>query len=93
MQIPYLARHGFRPIAYDCPGNGMAERTLDERAFETDRIVDQGIDLLDHLGIARADVIGLSASSFRGINMAARYPDRVSSLTIVDLGQGQAHKH
>ncbi len=86
MQVPYLARHGFRPIAYDCPGNGLAERTLDERAFEVDRIVDQGIDLLDHLGVPRADVVGFSASTARGVNMAARYPDRVASLTLIGSG-------
>ena len=86
MQIPYLARHGFRPIAYDCPGNGLAERTLDDRAYEIDRIVDQGIDLLDHLGVARADVVGFSASTPRAVNMAARYPDRVASLILVGNG-------
>ena len=27
MQIPYFARRGFRVIAHDIPGNGLAERT------------------------------------------------------------------
>ena len=49
MQVPYLARHGFRPIAYDCPGNGLAERTLDERAFEVDRTCEDAYVLLVNL--------------------------------------------
>src|SRR5438105_4853451 len=83
MQIPYFARHGFRVIAHDLPGNGLAERTADSRAFEQDRVADQSVDLLDHLGVARADLIALSASCFRAINIAARHPDRASRLVLV----------
>ena len=83
MQIPYFARRGFRVIAHDIPGNGVAERTTDPRAFEADRIADQTIDLLDHLQIARADLVGLSSSCFRAINIAARHADRASRLVLI----------
>jgi len=86
MQIPYLVRHGFRVVVYDAPGNGMAERTEDDRAFEFDRVVDQGIDLLDHFGIAKADVLGFSRGASYGFNMAARYPERVSRLVVIGGG-------
>jgi pimeloyl-ACP methyl ester carboxylesterase len=85
MQVPFLARHGY-VITYDAPGNGLAERTTDPAAFQYDRIVDQGIALLDHLGVQQADVLGYSRGSVYGIWMAARYPDRVRSLALIGNG-------
>jgi pimeloyl-ACP methyl ester carboxylesterase len=86
MQIPYFARHGFRVIAHDLPGNGLAERTTDSRAFEQDRVADQSVDLLDRLGVAQADLVGLSASCPRAVNIAARYPDRARRLVLIGSG-------
>lgn len=82
MQVPYLARD-FYVVTYDAPGSGGSERTEDPAAFEMDRITDQGIGLLDHLEIPRADVMGYSNGSFYGLWMAARYPERVSRLLLI----------
>ncbi len=81
MQVPYLARFRY-VITYDPPGIGGGERTTDPRAFECDRVVDYGIGLLDHLGIAQADVLGLSMGGSFGLWMAARYPERVRRLML-----------
>ena len=42
-----------------------------------------GIALLDHLGIARAHIVGASMGGMIAQHIAARYPDRVLSLTSV----------
>ncbi len=86
MQVPFLARRGFHVVAYDAAGNGLAERAEDPRAFGYDTVVDQGIDLLDHLGIARADVLGFSRGCHYGLNMAARHPERVTRLVLIANG-------
>jgi pimeloyl-ACP methyl ester carboxylesterase/predicted glycosyltransferase len=82
MQIPYLARSS-TVITYDPPGTGSGERTLEPAAFELDRVVDYGVDLLDHLGVDRAGVVGLSMGGAYGLWMAARYPERVSKLLVI----------
>ena len=79
MQVPFLAR-SFRVITYDPPGIGNGQRTDDAAAFELDRVVDYGVDLLDHLGVADAGVVGLSMGAAYGLWMAARHPERVSKL-------------
>jgi len=82
MQVPYLAR-SFRVITYDPPGIGNGQRTDDAAAFELDRVVDYGVDLLDYLGVGRAGVVGLSMGGAYGLWMAARFPERVSKLFVI----------
>lgn len=82
MQIPYFARY-FRLITWDPPGIGGAERTTDPQAFECDRVVDYAVGLLDHLGIDRADLMGLSMGGTFGLWLAARYPERVKRVILI----------
>ena len=82
MQVPHLARF-FRVITYDPPGIGGGERTEDSAAFELDRVVDYGVALLDHVGVAAASVVGLSMGGAHGLWMAGRYPERVTRLVAI----------
>jgi len=82
MQVAYLSRFR-RVIAFDPPGIGRAERTTDPAAFELDRVVDYGIGLLDHLGVRRAAVAGVSMGGSYGLWLAARYPERVEKLVLM----------
>jgi len=82
MQVHYLSRF-FHVITYDSPGNGAAERTTNVAAFEYDRIADQGIGLLDHLGVARAAVIAISRGCCYALDMAGRYPTRVTQVVLI----------
>ncbi len=53
---------------------------------------DDLLALLDHLGIARAHVVGTSFGGFVAIHLAARAPDRVASLaalTVTDRVSGE----
>lgn len=82
MLVPFLARSSY-VIAYDSPGNGGAERTENPAAFEYDRVIEQGIGLLDHLQIGQAHVVGFSRGATYGIWLAARYPERVTRLVLI----------
>ncbi len=83
MQVPYLARH-FRVITWDPPGIGGGERTTDPAAYECDRVVDYAIGLLDFLGVKKAGVIGISLGGTFGLWLAARYPERVKRMVLLD---------
>lgn len=74
---------GRKLILIDNRGSG---RTRVEGPIETDQMVADAAALLDHLGIARADVVGHSLGGALSLWLAARHPDRVRR--VVTLGAG-----
>jgi pimeloyl-ACP methyl ester carboxylesterase len=93
-----LAARGFHVIRYDnrdvgrsthfkgTPPPGpieMLTRRPRNLAYTLDDMADDGIRLLDELGIARAHVVGASMGGMIAQVMAGRHPDRVLSLTSI----------
>lgn len=48
--------------------------------------VDDCLAVLDHLGVERAALVGHSMGAFIAVRLAARRPERVESLTLIDGG-------
>ena len=79
-----LLRERFRVIAPDQRGHGrttQAAAGYDWRSLSLDAVA-----LLDHLGIPRATVMGHSWGANVALNVAAEFPERVSSLVLVEGG-------
>jgi pimeloyl-ACP methyl ester carboxylesterase len=70
-------RGDFRIIAPDLRGFG--ESDAPDGPYSMDLFADDMIGLLDHLGIIRAAVCGMSMGGYVLMNMLARYPERVSA--------------
>lgn len=68
------------------PDNRGSGRTQCEGPFEIDDIVADTAALLDHLGIAEADVAGHSLGGMIGLRLAARHPERVRRLVTLTSG-------
>ena len=71
-------------IAPDLRGRGdsvdiVGTSTIDRHARDM-------IAVLDHLGLQSVHVCGMSMGGFVGVRLAADFPDRVRSLTLVDGG-------
>src|SRR5919107_896184 len=68
-------------IAVDLQGHG---RTADiDRPFTYDDFADDVAGLMDHLGIAQADVVGYSMGATTVLRFAMRHPDRVRKLVVI----------
>ena len=67
----------FRLIAPDLRGFG--ESDAPDGPYSMDSFADDMVGLLDHLGIERAVVCGMSMGGYVLLNMLDRYPDRVSA--------------
>ncbi len=73
-QVQALAAAGFRAVAPDLRGFGESEPGAG--AGSTDLLADDLIALLDHLGIEKAVVGGMSMGGYVMLNLLARYPER-----------------
>jgi pimeloyl-ACP methyl ester carboxylesterase len=77
LQVPDVARH-YQVIVMDSRGHGRSTR--DDRPYGYDLMADDVVALLDFLKIKRAAVVGWSDGGILGIDLAIRYPDRVSKV-------------
>ena len=78
--VPYL-RGRYRTLCYDTRGHGSSQ-VLDQPA-SIDDLADDAIGLLDALKIEQVHFAGLSLGGMTGQNLAARYPERLYSLTLM----------
>lgn len=61
---------------------GYLGSSLPEGATAADQ-ADAFVELLDHLGVPRTDVLGLSAGTSAAVQMALRHPERTRRLVVV----------
>lgn len=73
---------GLRLIRYDTRGHGLSGVTPGPYAME--RLADDAAGLLDHLGARDAVAVGLSIGGMTVQSLAARRPDLVAGLVLVD---------
>jgi len=78
-QFNYLSQQ-FRVIRYDLRGFGRSSKP--ERTFYP---VDDLYQLMQHLGIKRASLIGSSMGSGVALNFALEYPEMVEKLVLVSM--------
>ncbi len=81
-----LTEAGYRTIAIDNRGHGESEKLYDETAYGAPLMAEDAGRLLDHLGIARAHVIGYSMGARIGAFLAINHAGRVKSLTLSGMG-------
>lgn len=84
--VSLLEGVGRRVIALDNRGHGQSTRPYDPADYHTDRMAADVRALLDHLNIARADVMGYSMGARITAFLAHSHPDRVRSAIFGGLG-------
>jgi pimeloyl-ACP methyl ester carboxylesterase len=81
-----LTRAGRRTILIDNRGHGESEKLYDPEAYATERMARDALNLLDHLGVPRADVMGYSMGARIAAFLALAEPARVRGLILGGLG-------
>lgn len=81
-----LTRAGRRVIALDNRGHGQSAKLYDPAAYHSAVMAEDVRALLDHLGIARADVMGYSMGARITAFLAMKYPERVRAAVLAGLG-------
>jgi pimeloyl-ACP methyl ester carboxylesterase len=75
-----------RAVAYDNRGHGRSEKLYDPSRYGAPTMAEDARRLLDHLAIARADVMGYSMGARIATFLVLRHPERVRSLILAGAG-------
>lgn len=81
-----LVGAGYRVIAIDNRGHGHSAKPHDQAVYGAPLMAEDARRLLDHLGIARAHVMGYSMGARISAFLAMRHPERVRSVVFGGLG-------
>lgn len=84
--IGALAAAGRRVIALDNRGHGQSEKLYDPSGYGAPSMAEDARRLLDHLGIARADVMGYSMGARIATFLLLRHQQRVRSAILAGVG-------
>jgi 3-oxoadipate enol-lactonase len=79
--VPHLCRH-WRVVRLDLRGHGASQVPPPDRELALARLVDDVVELLDHLNLPAAHVVGNSAGGYLGQQLAMTRPERVRSLCL-----------
>lgn len=82
---PVFADRGFRVLATDAPGFGQSQ-PLEREGYHPHALVDLVPRLFDALGLDRVPFMGFSWGGDVGLHLAARHPERLTALVILDAG-------
>ena len=72
---PVLVAAGYRVVAMDCRGHGRS--AWGDLPITYDQMAADALGLLDHLGIAKTDVVGWSDGAIIALDLAIHHPERL----------------
>ena len=84
--VKTLTQAGRRTIVFDNRGHGRSEKLYDPALYTPWIMARDAVNLLDHLRIGRADVMGYSMGARIAAHMALASPDKVRGLVLAGLG-------
>jgi pimeloyl-ACP methyl ester carboxylesterase len=76
--IPVLVAHGYRVIAADSRGQGRSTRSAEPLGYHL--MASDMLALLDHLHVAKVDLVGWSDGAIIGLDIAMTHADRLNRL-------------
>ena len=87
--LPIVARE-YTCITPELRGHGASEIPGADRPLTLERLLADALELLDHLGVEKAHVVGNSAGGYIAQRMAIEAPARVASLSLFAASPGLA---
>lgn len=84
--VRHLVREGYRVVAIDNRGHGESEKLYRVEDYAPHLMAEDARRLLDHLGLARAHVMGYSMGARITAFLALAHPQRVQSIVFAGLG-------
>jgi pimeloyl-ACP methyl ester carboxylesterase len=79
-------RRRMRAIALDQRGHGESEKLYDPDAYVREKLAGDVLNLMDHLGVERANLFGYSMGARTALAAALAAPERVTNLILGGVG-------
>ena len=86
-QVRYFSRR-YRCITYNARGYPPSDVPEDPASYSQDHARTDALAVLDHLGIEKAHIVGLSMGGFASLHFGFHHADRALSLVIAGCGYG-----
>jgi pimeloyl-ACP methyl ester carboxylesterase len=87
LQVRYFARR-YRCVAFNARGYPPSEVPESVEMYSQRRAVDDVRDIMNHLEIDKAHIVGLSMGGFAALHFGIHYPDRAISIVVGAVGFG-----
>ncbi len=87
LQVRYFARR-YRCVTFNARGYPPSEVPDTVAKYSQKRAVEDIRDVMDHLKIDRAHVVGLSMGGFAALHFGIQFPDRARSIVVGGAGFG-----
>ena len=87
LQVRYFSRR-YRCITFNARGYPPSEVPDSVEKYSQRRAIDDAVNVLNHLKIDKAHIVGLSMGGFAAMNFGIHYPDRALSIVIGAAGMG-----
>ena len=79
-----------RVVALDCRGHGQSDKPHDAEAYAGDKMSQDILNLMNYLGIEKADLFGYSMGAFISLDLLAHHGERFTSVILGGIGKGFA---
>lgn len=86
-QMRHFARR-YRCVTYSARGYPPSDIPDDPEMYSQVHAADDALAVMDHLGMEKAHIVGLSMGGFASLHFGLRHPDRVLSLVAAGAGYG-----
>jgi pimeloyl-ACP methyl ester carboxylesterase len=86
-QMRYFSRR-YRCVTFGARGYPPSDVPSDVDSYSQERAVKDIRDVLDHLGVDKAHIIGLSMGGFATLHFGLMFPERAISLVVAGAGYG-----
>lgn len=87
LQFSYFSRN-YRCIAYNARGYPPSDVPENSSSYSQLRAAEDARDVLKHLGIEKAHIVGLSMGGFASLHFGLNFPDMAHSLVVAGCGYG-----
>ena len=82
-----------RVIALDCRGHGLSDNRYDQEAYSSKNMAQDVLNLMDHLGITKADIFGYSMGAYIALYLLGHNKERFTSVILGGIGDEVMDEH